>query len=72
MYLNLLLRTMMVVSTTIIVISGFGIMLVMIDIMFLHAFGYPLWALVVLAGGVLIALFARVAIRAWLSDHRGP
>lgn len=72
MYLNLLLRIMLVVSTTIIVVSVLGLLLVVIDIVFLHEFGYPLWALVVLASGVVIALFGRIAIQAWLTDHDSP
>jgi hypothetical protein len=72
MYLNLLLRIMLVVSTTIIVISVLGLLLVVIDIVFLHDFGYPLWALAVIASGIVIALLARIAIRAWLADHGSP
>lgn len=63
---------MLMVSTTIIVMSVLGLLLVVIDIVFLHRFGYPLWTLLVLASGIVIALFARIAIQAWLADHGRP
>lgn len=71
MYLKFVLRVMLVVAAIVIFSSALGLIASLLDVLLLHEFGYPVWAVIVTAFGVVAGIFVRRLIRSWVEDHGG-
>lgn len=71
MYLKFVLRVMLIVATVVTFSSALGLIVSLVDVLILHEFGYPIWAVILTAFGVFVGILVRKLIRSWVQDHGG-